>query len=197
MRDEPGGHSGNPKLAVRRSVHTFTMKRFTTVACLAAALGISAVLVLRQPAPQARPSHAEEASLLFVGFTNVPAKGTHAMFCLTNSTRAHLVCVPDSVEQATAGVWVRTALTGKASRAVRHWVGLKEELFPGEAFTFSVPPPTTNVAWRLVFLCQERARVVDGASDLLRHVTDTNAAAHQDRRFSGRRYFVMTPEVTR
>jgi hypothetical protein len=171
------------------------MKRFMIIACLAAALGIGAVFILRLPVIRA-PSPPPEASLVFVGFTNVLTKGQHAMFCFSNSTRAHIVCVPDSVEQSNAGGWMRTPLTGRASRAVQDWLGVKEELLPGEAFTFSLPPPTTEAPWRLLFLCQERAPVADTASDLVRHVADTNAAADQSRQFSGRRYVVTTPEVT-
>jgi len=172
------------------------MKRSISIVCLAVALVVGTVLVLRQSARGIRPSYLQDVLLRFVGFTNVPTKGQHAMFCLSNSTTAHIVCVPDSIEQSNAGAWVPTPLTGRARRTVRDWVGVKEELRPGEAFTFLVPPPTTNGAWRLSFLCQERAIITDAASDLVRHVTDTNAAAHQDRQFSGRRYFVTTPEVT-
>jgi hypothetical protein len=172
------------------------MKKPIVIACFAVALIMCMVLVLRQRVTEVQPLHRQQALLLFVGFTNGSAKGDYAAFRLTNSTRAHIVCVPESIEQSNAGAWVITPLTGRAKRRVRDWVGVKEELRPGEAFTFLVPPPTTNGAWRLSFLCQERATLTDAASDLVRHVTDTNAAAHQDRQFSGRRYFVTTPEVT-
>jgi hypothetical protein len=174
------------------------VKTFTIITCgavLSAVVGV--VLLLRRPVTNTQTSRPQDASLDFVGFTNVPIKGQYAMFCLTNGTRVPIVCVPDAVEQLNEGAWMRTPLTGRARRVLRDWIGVQEELRPGEAFTFSVPPPTTNAAWRLIFLCQERAPVTDTASDLVRHVTDTNAASHQDRRFSGRRYFVTTPKVAK
>jgi hypothetical protein len=78
---------------------------------------------------------------------------------------------------------------------VRDWIGVPEELEPGKAVSFMVPPPTTNGAWRLVFMCQERARLKDPVTDTARHLIDTNAAQVQDRQFSGRRYYVSSPEV--
>src|SRR5207302_2384008 len=112
------------------------MKKIIIIACITAALIMGVMLVLRRPTRGVRLSRPHEASLLFIGFTNVPTKGSYAIFCFTNSTRAHIVCVPDSVEQSTGGTWVRTPLTGRANRAVRDWLGIKEELVPGEAFTF-------------------------------------------------------------
>jgi len=174
------------------------VKTFTIIACVAViSLVVGVVLLLRRPVTNANTSRPQDASLEFIGFTNVPIKGQYAMFRLTNGTRAQIVCVPDAVEQLNEGVWRRTPLTGRARRVLRDWIGVQEEVKPGEAFTFSAPPPITNAAWRLIFLCQERAAVTDTTSDLVRHIIDTNAAAHQDRRFSGRRYSVTTPEVSK
>jgi len=107
--------------------------------------------------------------------------------------------VPEAIEQGGAEAWARTRLTpmtGKAS-AVRDWIGLQEELRPGEAFIFLVPPPTTIGAWRMVFMCQEQAQVIDPVTDTVRHFTDTNAMKTQLRQFSGRRYYASSPEVAR
>ncbi len=90
---------------------------------------------------------------------------------------------------------MRTPLTGKARAAAGHWIGVQEELMPGESFTFLVPPPTTNAAWRLVFMCQEQQLVVDPVTDRVRHATDSAARESQLRQFSGRRYYVSSPEV--
>jgi hypothetical protein len=117
------------------------------------------------------------------------------MFCLTNGTRAHIVCVPEAIEQVSAGAWVRTPLTGGARRPGRDWIGVQEELRAGEAFTFLVPPPTTGAPWRLVFVCQEQSPVVDPVTDTVREHTDTNAMITELRQFSGRRYYVSSPEV--
>jgi hypothetical protein len=133
---------------------------------------------------------------MLLGVTNLPS-GSFAIFCLSNSTGTHIACVPEAFEQPGAGVWVRTPLTGRASRAVRDWIGVPEELKPGEAVTFMVPPPTTSGAWKLVFMCQEQAPLTDPITDTVRHLTDTNAARVQSRQFSGRRYYVTSPEIAR
>jgi hypothetical protein len=121
--------------------------------------------------------------------TNLSA-ASFAVFCLTNGTRMHFVCVPQAFEQVRASAWVRTLLTRR-----RDWIGVREELKPGEGFTFMVPPATTNGTWRLVFMCQEQARLIDPVTDTVRHLTDTNALKTQLRQFSGRRYYVTSPEV--
>ncbi len=66
---------------------------------------------------------------------------------------------------------------------------------PSEAFTFMVSPPSTGRAWRRLFMCQEQKLVVDPVTDTVRHLTDTNAIKTQLRQFSGRRYYVTSPEV--
>ena len=103
--------------------------------------------------------------------------------------------MPEAFEQPRASAWVRTPLTGRASRTVRDWIGVPEELKPGQSATFMAPPPTTNGTWRLVFLCQEQALLIDPATDMARHLTDTNVMKTQPRQFSGRRYYVTSPEV--
>ncbi len=87
------------------------------------------------------------------------------------------------------------SLTGKALGLTRKWIGIPEELKPGEAITFMVPPPVTNGTWRLIFMCQEQKLLIDPVTDVVKHLTDTNAANHQLRQFSGRRYFLRTPDV--
>lgn len=166
------------------------MKRLILIACLVFALVGS---IVKWGSVTARTSRAREASLQLLGVSNLPA-GSFAVFCLSNSTGTDIACVPEAFEQPIAGAWVHTPLTGRASRTVRDWIGVPEELKPGKAVSFMVPPPT-NVAWRLVFMCQERARLIDPVNDTARHLIHTNAAQVQDRQFSGRRYYVSSPEV--
>jgi hypothetical protein len=170
------------------------MKRLIIIACLVLALGVSIMLLARRGGAATRSSPAQDASLLVLGVTNLPA-GSFTMFCLSNGTRAHIVCVPEAFEQAGAGAWVRTPLTGQASRAVRDWIGVQEELGPGVTFTFLVPPPTTSGAWRLVFMCQEQAPVIDSITDTVKHLTDAKARETQLRQFSGRKYYSSSPEI--
>ncbi len=169
------------------------MKRLIILACIVVALGVSVVLLARRGSVAARPVPARDASLLLLGVTNLPT-GSSAVFLLRNSTGTHIACVPEAIEQRIAGAWVRVPLTGKAS-AVRDWIGLQEELKPGEAFTLLVPPPINGTSWRLVFMCQEQSQVVDPVTDLVKHLTDTKAVKNQLRQFSGRRYYISSPEV--
>jgi hypothetical protein len=170
------------------------MKKFIIVAGLLLALGVGIILLARRGGTVARSSPVQDASLLLLGGTNLPT-GSFTIFCLTNGTMAHIVCVPEAIEQVSAGAWVRSPLTGKARRAVRNWIGVQEELRPGGAFTFLVPPPTNAATWKLVFMCQEQAKVIDPVTDTVNHITDAKSRATQLRQFSGRRYYPTSPEV--
>lgn len=170
------------------------MKRWLIIVCLVLALGGSAVLLARRGSGSSRTSSSPDASLLLLGLTNLSA-GTYAVFCLSNGTRMHIACVPEAFEQAGPSVGMRTTLSNLGGRNARDWIGVPEELKPGQSVTFMVPPPTTNKTWRLVFQCQERGVLVDPVTDAVRHLTDTNAMQTQDRRFSGRRYQVTSHDV--
>ncbi len=136
----------------------------------------------------------QNGTLLLLGVTNLPV-GSVAVLCLTNGTAGHIACVPEAFKEASATGWVHKALSGRGRPAVRDWIGVPEELEPGEAFTFMVRPPSTGRAWRLVFRCQEQQLVVDPVTDTVRHLTDTNAIKTQLRQFRGRRYYVTSPEL--
>jgi hypothetical protein len=170
------------------------VKKLIIIVCLVLTLGLGVVLLAKRVRAVAGSSLTWDASLLFLGFTNHPA-GSFAVFCLSNSTWAHIACVPQAIEQAKAGTWARTPLTGAGSRALRDWIGFRDELKPGEAFTFQLPRPTNGAAWRVILTCQEQSPVVDPVYDTVRHLTDTNAMNNQLRQFSGRRYDVTSPEV--
>ena len=168
-------------------------KRLVVFVCLVIALAGGFALLARRGSP-GRNLPAQNAALIFCGFTNLPA-GSFAAFCLSNGTAAHFACVPEAFEQANAQGWLRAPLTTGSRRGPRDWMGVPEELSPGQAATFLVPPPASNGAWRLVLLCQEQARLVDPVTDTVRHLTDSNATATQLRQFSGRRYFVTSPAI--
>lgn len=187
------GGPTQPERWVNGGVKAGILKRLLIIACLVLALGGCVVLLARRAAA-VRASLPQNATLLLFGVTNLPA-GSFAVFCLSNVTTMHLACVPEAVEQVRAGGWVRMPLTGRATRALRDWIGLREELKPGEGFIFLVPPPTTNGTWRVVFMCREQAPLIDPVTDTVRHLTDTNAMKTQLRQFSGRRYYVTSPEV--
>ncbi len=171
------------------------MKTPVIVACLFIVLALTIALWARRGGAGARPGSATDAALLLLGSTNSATGISFVRFCLSNSTKAQIACLPESFEQLAGGTWARTPVSGMGSSAARNWVGLKEALKPGESMTFLVPPPTNAAPWRLVFMCQERETVIDPLTDTVRHLTGTNAMKTQLRQFSGRRYHVTSPEV--
>jgi hypothetical protein len=146
------------------------------------------------------PRFAKDASLLLLGLTN-RSTANSAVFCLTNNTTAHFAYMPQALEQMKAGAWVSTPLNGNVSPAARNWmrgwIGLGNELRPHQALTLLVPPPTNNATWRLIFMCQEQAQASDPVFDTVKHLIDTNAMKNNLHRFSGRRYYVTSPEIGR
>ncbi len=170
------------------------MKRIAVGAGLLLVLGMLAVLFVKWGGAKTGPSAPQVATLLHLGSTNLNSLN-FAVFCLTNGTSAHFACIPEAFEELNEGIWIRTPLTGRARRVVGNWIGVGEELQPGQAFTFFVPPPTTGAVWRLVFMCQEQAPIIDPVTDTVRHITDTNAVRTNLRQFSGRRYYVVSPQV--
>ena len=168
------------------------MKTPILVACLVLALALMIVLLTRRGSAASGASSASGASLLLLGPTNL-STGSFVGFCLSNCTREEIACVPEAFEQQTQGEWVRAPVTASGSTGMRNWIGLKEELKPGGAFTFLVPTPTNAGLWRLVFICQERSSVVDPVTDTVRHLANTNA--RNTRQYSGRKCHVTSPEV--
>ena len=80
------------------------MRRTIIIVCLFLAVGVSLVLLAKRGGAAMRSSTAQDTSLLLLGVTNVPT-GSFAVFCLSNGTRRHVVCVPEAFEQAGAGAW--------------------------------------------------------------------------------------------
>ncbi len=171
------------------------MKRIAVGIGLLLVLGMLVVRLAKSGGSKTRSPAPKDASLLYLGPANRNNQN-FAVFCLTNGTKTHFACIPEAVEELNGSTWVRSTLTGNASRLLRAWIGLREELEPGQAFAFYVPPPATGAVWRLVFICQEQARIIDPVTDTVRHITDTNAARTNIRQFSGRRYYIVSPQVT-
>jgi hypothetical protein len=170
------------------------MKRLVLIGCLVLALGAGIVLMAKRGSTATQPSKPQDASLLLVRAPKAPTNRL-ARFCLSNGTSVRMACMPEAFEQMTAGAWARIPLTGGGSRAVRDWIGVPEILGPGEAQTFMVPPPATTGTWRLVFMCQEQTPVADPVINTAGQITDAKARSTGLQQFSGRRYYVTSPEV--
>ena len=103
-------------------------------------------------------------------------------------------------EQQTNGVWKTNSFLTSTRKPVNvwrnKWIGMREQLAPGQGFIFSVPMPTNELPWRITFNCSERALLTDAARDLVRHATATNAAMQSSKVYSGTRHVITTPEVS-
>jgi hypothetical protein len=72
----------------------------------------------------------------------------------------------------------------------------------GAVATFAAPILITNAPWRLHFYCVEQAKgfpgLVDRAGDLIEHTVSviTNGAARNQATFSGKRYYLFSPEIS-
>src|SRR5262245_13441434 len=113
-----------------------TLKFFARIVLTAALLIVTIVNAGAQPKPQ-------NASLLFNGMSNL-VSSTVATFTLSNGSPAHIACIPQATEYQTNQTWARVSLMGNSQRLTRKWMGVPEELLPGKAALFMVPPPYTN-----------------------------------------------------
>lgn len=167
-------------------------------------LGPAAVLSAPQAAPAAPAS--QTATVSWLGFTNLSAgatfshSGRFATLCITNPISIRFACVPLSVEYQTNGTWVTNALTGRwQSWVIRKWESFDNDYPVSAARVFYVPPPVTNGAWRLRFMCVEHAQGLPGlrdqVEDLAANLTPkTNGASHMTR-FSGKSYSIVSPGI--
>jgi hypothetical protein len=169
------------------------MKR---IFALALALAVTTLWVLCGSHVWRGVSHTG-ASLLWLGSTNVLSKGHFAILCLTNPTSVDVILIPDRIEWLASGTWTNAPLTGSGQGQLLNWIGFRNDsLRPGAGFVFLVPPPYTNTLWRVCFQCQERDPVDDTVAEFENNLTDSNAAVHQTRIFSGRAYDAISPEIS-
>ncbi|MDB6024328.1 MAG: hypothetical protein JWM68_551 [Verrucomicrobiales bacterium] len=145
--------------------------------------------------------HAEEKENVpaagFLCFTNL-SDGPHARLWFTNYTGSDIAVGAVALEFRHGETWtsnkLKVAMRKPILKGQTLLLGWREEVKAREGFTFLVPLSPTNVPWRISFYCVERA-VLDPAKDVVKHLTDTNAAMHESKRFSGNRHMIKTPEV--
>jgi len=168
------------------------VKRFVTIGCLLVCLIVA--LSLLWPHGTADSKTQQSGSFVLLGFTNFPAAGRPAVFCLTNGTRSEFAYCPEAIEQRTKTGWI----TNRVPPWPSGWIGLRSVLAPAQSITFYVPVVTSSVPWRLSLVCAESAGATERARNFVRSVRESICAGREtvSRTFSGRRYEILSPEVS-
>lgn len=183
------------------------MKQRVIFQILALAIGaIFLLLAINGWRDQGRATH--EASLVFLGFTNVPGKGERAIFFCTNDSTKPICFLVENFDTSFSGVWEthrldtrdgKGSLTGEASQWLGGFIDTPKRLDPQEGGVFYVPPPVTNATWRVRFLCVEqtvgdriRNHTIGGVELPPDAVTSGNGEW-----FTGRRYKLLSTNVSR
>ena len=180
------------------------MKRPGTLLSLALVFcAVTLLLVVSSGRSRSRPVH--EASLVLIGFTNVPTKGDRAVLYCTNSSAKSICFLVENFDTAASGGWAthrldtgdgKGGLTEEAKRWLSGFVGTPSRLGPNEGATFYVPSPMTNTPWRVRFLCVEQP-----LGDRIRKLTiggvelPADAVLVNGEYFTGRRYKLVSPEI--
>jgi hypothetical protein len=198
----------------RRSVGM--KKRTITVSLAVALLAIGFLLLLRRYSER-NPAGAPAGVLLsFHGLTNVPAKGDYALFSVTNAGSRRVSFDPDGLEYRDSRTWITNSLRNQrrdnwlywdhnanGNVQLGKWDDFGGDLEPGASAMFGAPVLVTNAPWRLSFYCVEQAvgfrGVVDRTGDIAQRVSGviSNGAAGSQTTFSGRRYYLVSPEISK
>jgi hypothetical protein len=177
-------------------------------------LAIGLLLLRRDSGPH--PVGAPTGVLLsFDGITNVPVKGDYAIFSVTNGGSRRTAFSPIGLEYLNSKAWVTNSLLNRnrddwlywyndlaGNVLLGNWYDFGGDLKPGASATFAAPFPITNAPWRLHFLCKEQSAgiqgFVDRTGDVVQHTTSvmTNGAARNQVTFSGRYYYLMSPDIS-
>ena len=182
------------------------MKRHVIVGVLALLLGMMFLLLVMKHS-RGRGFATREASLVFVGFTNLPTGGGGVILCCTNGSGKPIHLAVENFDTLSFGEWEthrldngdgRGGLTEEGKRWLNRFSGTPDRLGPKEARTFFVPSPQTNTTWRIRFSCVEQTlgdkirKLTIGGAELPPHAVSANGEW-----FTGRRYRLLSAEITR
>lgn len=177
---------------------------------------VAALFLLVRPTsgPAPRPT-VPRVALALHGITNVAGEGTYVAFTVSNPGPRLVAFSPDAVEFFDGRGWITNSLRNmprldwlywyqdlSGNLRVGNWHDWGGDLEPGAVATFAAPVLITNAPWRLHFYCVEQATgfqgLVDRTGDLLQHTASvlTNGAARNQGTFSGKRYYLISPQIT-
>jgi hypothetical protein len=191
-------------------VKNYAISALVIVAVIAALL-----LLVRQTSGPVPGPTVPGVALALHGITNVAAKGTHVAFTVSNPGPQRVSFSPDAVEFFDGRGWITNSLRNmprqdwlywyqdlSGNLVVGNWYDWGGDLEPGAVASFAAPVLITNAPWRLHFYCVEQAvgvqGLVDRTGDLVQHTVSviTDGAARNQATFSGRRYYLISPEIT-
>jgi hypothetical protein len=180
----------------------------------AALLAVCLIILLRRDSGSDTSQVPTGASLRFLGFTNLAAQGDVAVFLVTNTGPECVSFDPDAFEYSESGVWITNSLRNQyrdgwlywyhdtnGSVVLGTWYDFGGILEPGTSARIGAPLLATNTPWRLHFYCVEEADGVQGVVDrghaLAMHTASvvTNGMARNQRIFSGKRYYLISPNL--
>src|SRR5450759_4585393 len=181
------------------------MKRNVIIAILALLVGTILLLWVANNW-RSRAAAMQEASLIFIGFTNLPTKGDGVILCCTNSSAKPICLSIKNYDTFSSGKWEthrldngdrKGGLTDEAKQWLHRFNGTPNRLGPNEAATFYVPSPETNAAWRVRFSCVEQTlgdkirKHTIGGAELPPHAVFMNGEY-----FTGRTYDLLSTEIS-
>src|SRR4051794_34395882 len=91
-----------------------------------------------------------DASLVFIGLTNIPTKGERAIFSCTNGSAKSICFLVENFDTSSSGSWethrldngdLKGGMTDEAKRWLSAFIGTPTRLGPNEGATFYVPLP--------------------------------------------------------
>jgi hypothetical protein len=179
------------------------------------ALLILAALLLLVSSPPPGPRTSTGIQLAFIGLTNLPTKGNFAVFAVSNPGPERVSFNPDAIAYRSSQGWTTNSLRNTTRRdwvyweqdtngnsSLARWYDFGGDLGPGSSAVFGAPVPVTNSVWRLDFYCVEEATGIEGmvgrVSDFTQNTLSdlTNGAAGNIKTWRGRRYHIMSPEIS-
>ncbi|MCX6925591.1 MAG: hypothetical protein NT154_20635 [Verrucomicrobia bacterium] len=181
------------------------MKRHVPLGLLA--LLICTTFLLIMAISRGRSPMIHEASLVFLGFTNVPTHGEGAHLCCSNGSSTRISFSVESFDTFSSGSWEthrldngdrRGGLTDEAKGWLDRFISTPSRFDPKEAATFYVPLPATNTMWRVRFSCVEQTlgdkirKHTIGGAELPPHAVMVNGDY-----FTGRRYNLLSREISK
>ena len=208
----PGRVTSDDLYWVCRQLNT-SLRKGIIVLLMVVALAALCVLTLHREGSDSKWTPVPRGvSLNFWGYTNIPTKGTVAMFLVTNEGTERFSIYPDAYEVLKGETWVTNSLRNKRLDGWLYWYhGLSNDLVLGSLYDFdgyldsggsalfAAPMLVTNAPWRLHFYCVEQAtgmqRIADRTGDLVQNTVGvlTNSPAGGRMTFGGKRYYLISP----
>ena len=193
-------------------VSPITVKKYAVSTLIVVAVVATLVLLVRPTSGPPPAPTVPGVALSFHGLTNVPAKGTYVAFTVTNAGPQRVSFLLDAVEYFDGRGWITNSLRNMSNKSQRDWLYWYQDLTgklhvgnwqdwgggleAGAVATFAAPILITNAPWRLHFHCVEQ-EFVDRTGDFIKNTASviTDGGVGNLTTFSGKRYYLISPEI--